>query len=88
MRYYNRIKNIILAGFAGAIYIKYIVPNVPVLNKFFAVVFVCAMTLSVVEDLDEKNRAKIRAKREARKKENERIGMDTVCTQTETKEET
>ena len=66
MKYYNRIKNLILAGLVGFIYYKYIVPSVPVLDKLFALAFVCLMVLSITEELDAKRRAKVRARRKKR----------------------
>ncbi len=81
MRKYLMIKNAILAGLVGFVYCKYIVPSIPVLNKLFAVAFVCAMVLSIAENLDEKQRGKIRAKRKARENKNERTGRQTKCTQ-------
>ena len=69
MKHYNRIKNLILAGLVGFIYYKYIVPSVPVLDKLFALAFVCLMVLSIMEELDGKRRAKVRAKRKAQEKE-------------------
>lgn len=69
MKYYNRIKNLILAGLVGFIYYKYIVPSVPVLDKLFALAFVCAAVLSIMEEFDSKRRAKVRTKRKAREKE-------------------
>lgn len=69
MKYYNRIKNLILAGLVGFIYYKYMVPSVPVLDKLFALAFVCLMVLSIMEELDGKRRAKVRAKRKAQEKE-------------------
>ena len=63
MKYYNRIKNLILAGLVGFIYYKYIVPSVPVLDKLFALAFVCMVVYDIMETLDAKRRAKIRAKR-------------------------
>lgn len=69
MKHYNRIKNLILAGLVGFIYYKYIVPSIPVLDKLFALAFVCMSALSLLEDLDAKRRAKVRAKRKAIKKD-------------------
>ena len=63
MKYYNRIKNLILAGLVGFIYYKYIVPSIPVLDKLFALAFVCTSVLCIMEELDAKRRAKVRAKR-------------------------
>ena len=69
MKYYNRIKNLILAGLVRFVYYKYIVQSVPVLDKLFALAFVCLMVLSIMEELDGKRRAKVRAKRKAQEKE-------------------
>jgi hypothetical protein len=63
MKYYNRIKNLALAFLVGFIYYKYIVPSIPVLDKLFALVYVCTMVLYLLENLDAKKRAKVRAKR-------------------------
>lgn len=71
MKYYNRIKNLILAALVGFIYYKYIVPSIPVLDKLFALAFVCMMVLDIMETLDAKRRAKVRARREKRQ-ENEK----------------
>ncbi len=81
MRKYLMIKNVVLAGLVGFIYYKYIVPSTPVMNKVFAVAFVCAMVLSVAENLDEKKITKIRAKRKAHENKNERTGRQTKCAQ-------
>lgn len=67
MKHYNRIKNMVIALLIGFVYYKYIVPNVPVLNKLFAIAFVCAFALAVLERLDEAKKARIRAKREKTK---------------------
>lgn len=69
MKHYNHIKNLILALLVGFVYYKYIVPSVPVLEKLFALAFVCMMVLSIMETLDAKRRARIRARR----KENQEI---------------
>ena len=69
MKHYNRIKNLILAFLAGFIYYKYIVPSVPVLDKLFALAFVCMMVFDIMETLDAKKRAKERGKLEAIKKD-------------------
>ena len=66
MKYYNRIKNLILAGLVGFIYYKYIVPSIPVLDKLFALAFVCTFVLYIMEELDAKRRAKVRARRKER----------------------
>ena len=66
MKYYNRIKNLILAGLVGFIYYKYIVPSIPILDKLFALAFVCMFVLYVMEELDTKRRAKVRARRKKR----------------------
>lgn len=68
MKHYNHIKNLILALLVGFVYYKYIVPSVPVLEKLFALAFVCMMVLSIMETLDAKRRAKVRARREKRQK--------------------
>lgn len=69
MKHYNRIKNLFLAALVGFIYYKYIVPSVPVLDKLFALAFVCTSVLYIMEELDAKRRAKVRAKRKALKKD-------------------
>ena len=74
MKYYNRIKNLILAGLVGFIYYKYIVPSIPVLDKLFALAFVCTSVLYIMEELDAKKRAKVRARRKRREMENECAG--------------
>lgn len=82
MKYYNRFKNLILAGLVGFIYYKYIVPSVPILNKLLALAFVCTFVFDILETLDIKKRAKMRARREERQ-EMERVhslGKDK-CTQ-------
>lgn len=66
MKHYNRIKNLILAGLVGFIYYNYIVPNIPVLDKLFALAFVCTSVLYIMEELDAKRRAKVRARRKER----------------------
>ena len=66
MKHYNRIKNLILAGMVGFIYYKYIVPSIPVLDKLFALAFVCTSVLYIMEELDVKKRAKVRARRKER----------------------
>lgn len=68
MKHYNRIKNLILAGMVGFIYYKYIVPSIPVLDKLFALAFVCTFVLYIMEDLDAKKRVKVRARRKKRQK--------------------
>ncbi len=69
MKYYNRIKNLILAGLVGFIYYKYIVPTIPILDKLFALAFVCMFVLCVMEDLDAKKKAKVRARRKRQEME-------------------
>ena len=69
MKYYNRIKNLILAGLVGFIYYKYIVPSIPVLDKLLALAFVCMWVLAHLEHWDEKKKAKVRARRKAIKKD-------------------
>ena len=69
MKYYNRIKNLILAGLVGFIYYKYIVPSIPVLDKLLALVFVCMWVLAHLEHWDEKKKAKVQARRKAIKKD-------------------
>ena len=66
MKHYNRIKNLILAGLVGFIYYKYIVPSIPILDKLFALAFVCTSVLYIMEELDAKRRAKVRARRKER----------------------
>ena len=66
MKYYNRMKNLILAGLVGFIYYKYIVPSIPVLDKLFALAFVCTSVLCIMEELDAKRRSKVRARRKER----------------------
>lgn len=66
MKHYNRIKNIILTYLVGFIYYKYIVPSIPVLDKLFALAFVCTSLLCIMEELDAKRRAKVRARRKER----------------------
>ena len=66
VKHYNRIKNLILAGLVGFIYYKYIVPSIPVLDKLFALAFVCTFVLYIMEELDAKRRAKVRARRKER----------------------
>ena len=66
MKYYNRIKNLALAFLVGFIYYKYIVPSIPILDKLFALAFVCMFVLYVMEELDAKRRAKVRARRKER----------------------
>lgn len=66
MKYYNRIKNLVLAFLVGFIYYKYIVPSIPVLDKLFALAFVCTSVLCIMEELDAKRRAKVRARRKER----------------------
>ena len=66
VKHYNRIKNLILAGLVGFIYYKYIVPSIPVLDKLFALAFVCTSVLCIMEELDAKRRAKVRARRKER----------------------
>ena len=75
MKRYNRIKNIILTFLVGFIYQNYIVPSVPVLNKLFALAFVCAMVMVLLEYLDAKKKAKVKAKREKRQ-ETEKSAQD------------
>lgn len=69
MKYYNRIKNLILAGLVGFTYYKYIVPTIPILDKLFALAFVCMFVLCVMEDLDAKKKAKVRARRKRQEME-------------------
>lgn len=69
MKHYNRIKNLILAFLVGFICHKYIVPSIPVLKELFALAFVCLLVLLVLEYYDTKKKAKVRAKREALKKD-------------------
>lgn len=69
MKYYNRIKNLILAGLVGFIYYKYIVPSVPVLDKLLALAFVCMVVFDIMETLDAKRRAKVRARRKRQEME-------------------
>lgn len=71
MKHYNRIKNLVLAFLVGFIYYKYIVPSIPVLDKLFALAFVCMVVYDIMETLDAKRRAKVRARREKRQ-ENEK----------------
>ena len=66
MKYYNRIKNLILAGLVGFIYHKYIVPSIPVPDKLLALAFVCMVVYDIMETLDAKRRAKVRARRKER----------------------
>jgi hypothetical protein len=66
VKYYNRIKNLILAGLVGFIYYKYIVPSIPILDKLFALAFACTFTLFILEELDAEKKAKVRARREKR----------------------
>lgn len=68
MKHYNRIKNLILAGLVGFIYYKYIVPSIPILDNLFALAFVCTSVLYIMETLDAKKKAKVRARREKRQK--------------------
>ena len=69
MKHYNRIKNLILASLVGFIYYKYVVPSIPVLDKLFALAFVCMVAYDIMETLDAKKRAKVRARRKAIKKD-------------------
>ena len=66
MKHYNRIKNLILAGLVGFIYYKYIVPSIPVLDKLLPLAFVCMVVYDIMETLDAKRRAKVRARRKER----------------------
>ena len=68
MKHYNRIKNLILAGLVGFIYYKYIVPSTPILDKLLALAFVCMVVYDIMETLDAKKKAKVRARREKRQK--------------------
>ncbi len=72
MKHYNRIKNLILAGLVGFIYSKYILSSVPILDKLLAIAFVCMVVFDIMETLDAKRRAKVRARRKERQEmENE-----------------
>lgn len=69
MKHYNRIKNLILAFLVGFIYYKYIVPSVPILDKLLALAFVCMAVYDIMETLDAKRRAKVRARRKRQEME-------------------
>jgi len=68
VRHYNQIKNITVAVLVGFIYRQYIVPGIPVLDKLFALAFVCWAALGFLDYLDAKKIAKVRARRKEKGK--------------------
>jgi hypothetical protein len=62
---YNRVKNLIIAGFAGYVFHSYVVPSVPILSELFGIAFVIVSVLSMLESADNRKRAKVRAKKNA-----------------------
>ena len=68
MKYYNMIKNIIIAGMVVFIVYNYVFPVIPVLTDLLAGAYVCSGVLGILRLLDDKKRAKNRAKREAKEK--------------------
>lgn len=70
MRHYNQIKNVTVAVLVGFIYYHYIVPGIPLLDKLFALAFVCWAVLVFLDYLDAKKRAKVRTRRKEKDSEN------------------
>lgn len=61
---YLRVKNLITAILVCVIYQSYIVPSVPVLTEIFGCVFVVLTVMLILEYLDHRKRARIKARKE------------------------